>query len=84
VSVRIPLNQSSRIVTIASIEWPAMPADLVADKPKSQPHREVWVGNIETGSGGLQVFSAVARSDTDIKVLIGRSSTPSAKPKAPY
>jgi hypothetical protein len=28
---------------------------------------------VETGSGGRQVFGAVANSDTDIKVLIGRS-----------
>jgi len=38
-------------------------------------HLEVRVGNVETesGSGGRQVFGAVAKSDTDIKVLIGRS-----------
>src|ERR1700723_4268062 len=36
-------------------------------------HLEVRVGNVETESGGRQVFGAVAKSDTDIKVLIGRS-----------
>jgi hypothetical protein len=36
-------------------------------------HLEVRVGNVETASGGRQVFGAVARSGTDIKVLIGRS-----------
>ncbi len=36
-------------------------------------HLEVRVGNVETETGGRQVFGAVARSDTDIKVLIGRS-----------
>jgi hypothetical protein len=34
---------------------------------------EVRVGNVETESGGRQVFGSVAKSDTDIKVLIGRS-----------
>jgi hypothetical protein len=36
-------------------------------------HLEVRVGNVETETGGRQVFGAVARSDTDIKVLIGRN-----------
>jgi hypothetical protein len=35
-------------------------------------HLEVRVGNVETESGGRQVFGAVAKSDTDIKVRIGR------------
>src|ERR1700760_2507701 len=33
-------------------------------------HLEVRVGNVETASGGRQVFGAVAKADTDIKVLI--------------
>ena len=33
-------------------------------------HLEVRVGNVETKSGGRQVFGAVAKADTDIKVLI--------------
>jgi hypothetical protein len=36
-------------------------------------HLEVRVGNVETASGGRQVFGAVAKADTDIKVLIHRS-----------
>jgi hypothetical protein len=36
-------------------------------------HLEVRVGNVETETGGRQVFGAVAKADTDIKVLIGRS-----------
>jgi hypothetical protein len=36
-------------------------------------HLEVRVGNVETESGGRQVFGAVAKADTDIKVLIRRS-----------
>jgi hypothetical protein len=34
---------------------------------------EVRVGNVETESGGRQVFGAVAKADTDIKMLIRRS-----------
>jgi hypothetical protein len=36
-------------------------------------HLEVRVGNVETASGGRQVFGAVAKTDTDIKALIRRS-----------
>ena len=33
-------------------------------------HLEVRVGNVETETGGRQVFGAVAKTDTDIEVLI--------------
>ena len=36
-------------------------------------HLEVRVGNVETASGGRQVFGAVAGSGTDIKMLIRRN-----------
>jgi hypothetical protein len=35
-------------------------------------HLEVRVGNVETETGGRQVFGAVAKADTDIKVMIDR------------
>src|SRR5215218_9430328 len=36
-------------------------------------HLEVRIGNIETESGGRQVFGAVAKTDTDLAGLIRRS-----------
>jgi hypothetical protein len=36
-------------------------------------HLEVQVGNVETETGGRQVFGAVAKTDTDVKVLICQS-----------
>ena len=36
-------------------------------------HLEVRVGNVETKSGGRQVFGGVAKADTDLKVLINRN-----------
>jgi hypothetical protein len=39
----------------------------------SERHLEVRVGNVETASGGRQVFGAVARSGTDIEMLIRRN-----------
>jgi hypothetical protein len=37
---------------------------------KDERHLEVRIGNVETETGGRQVFGAVAKADTDIKVLI--------------
>src|SRR3954469_9596797 len=36
----------------------------------SQRHLEVRIGNVETASGGRQVFGAVAKTDTDLAGLI--------------
>ena len=38
-----------------------------------QRHLEVRIGNVETASGGRQVFGAVAKTDTDLAGLIRRS-----------
>jgi hypothetical protein len=40
---------------------------------EGERHLEVRVGNVETKSGGRQVFGAVATANTDITVLIRRS-----------
>jgi hypothetical protein len=42
-------------------------------------HLEVRVGNVETETGGRQVFGAVAKTDTDVKVLIAEASRPSGE-----
>jgi len=40
---------------------------------EGERHLEVRVGNVETQSGGRQVFGAVAKADTDIRAVICRS-----------
>jgi hypothetical protein len=40
---------------------------------QEERHLEVRVGNVETGSGGRQVFGSVVRAGTDIKILINRN-----------
>jgi hypothetical protein len=40
---------------------------------QEERHLEVRVGNVETESGGRQVFGSVVRAGTDIKVLINRN-----------
>ncbi|MDR3472421.1 MAG: ISKra4 family transposase [Devosia sp.] len=46
---------------------------LIRSCEDGERHLEVRVGNVETETGGRQVFGAVAKADTDIKVLIRRS-----------
>jgi hypothetical protein len=46
---------------------------LIRSCEEGERHLEVRVGNVETEAGGRQVFGAVAKADTDIKVLIRRS-----------
>jgi hypothetical protein len=45
----------------------------IRSRHKGERHIEVRVGNIETPGAGRQVFGAVAKSDTDILKLIGRT-----------
>jgi hypothetical protein len=46
----------------------------IRSREEGKRHLEVRVGNVETASGGRQVFGAVARADTDISALIRQSS----------
>src|SRR5271166_1091083 len=45
----------------------------IRSRHDGERHLEVRVGNVETPDGGRRVFGAVARTDTDIAVLIQRS-----------
>jgi len=48
-------------------------ATFIRSRDDGQRHLEVRVGNVETDTGGRQVFGAVARSGTDITALIRRN-----------
>jgi hypothetical protein len=45
----------------------------IRSRKEGERHLEVRVGNVETASGGRQVFGAVAKADTDISALIRQS-----------
>jgi len=45
----------------------------IRSRAERERHLEVRVGNVETASGGRQVFGAVAKADTDIRAVICRS-----------
>ena len=63
----------TRPETTASAIMVTLDSTFIRSCEDGERHLEVRVGNVETESGGRQVFGAVARSDTDIKVLIRRS-----------
>jgi hypothetical protein len=63
----------SRPETAASAIAVTLDSTFIRSCEDGARHLEVQVGNVETESGGRQVFGAVAKSDTDIKVLIGKS-----------
>jgi hypothetical protein len=45
----------------------------IRSRDDGERHLEVRVGNVETKTGGRQVFGAVAKAETDIKMLIRRN-----------
>jgi hypothetical protein len=51
----------------------ALDSTFVRSCEDGERHLEVRVGNVETETRGRQVFGAVVRSETDIKMLIGRN-----------
>jgi hypothetical protein len=59
--------------TVASAIGVTLDSTFIRSCEDGERHLEVRVGNVETQSGGRQVFGAVARADTDIKVLICRN-----------
>ena len=50
-----------------------MDSTFIRSREEGERHLEVRVGNVETASGGRQVFGAVAKADTDLSALLRRS-----------
>src|SRR3954462_762188 len=59
--------------TTASAITVTLDSTFIRSCQANERHLEVRVGNVETAAGGRQVFGAVAKTDTDIKMLIRRS-----------
>ena len=62
-----------RPVTAAPVIAVTLDSTFIRSREDGERHLEVRVGNVETKSGGRQVFAAVAKADTEIKVLIRRN-----------
>src|SRR3954464_3889877 len=59
--------------TTASAITVTLDSTFIRSCEEGERHLEVRVGNVETETGGRQVFGAVAKADTAIKALIHRS-----------
>jgi len=59
--------------TAASAIVVTLDSTFIRSCAEGERHLEVRVGNIETASGGRQVFGAIAKADTDIRAVIRRS-----------
>src|SRR5271157_3295729 len=59
--------------TAATAITVTLDSTFIRSREDGERHLEVRVGNVETVDGGRQVFGAVARAETDIKVLINRN-----------
>ena len=59
--------------TAASAIAVTLDSTFICSCVEGERHWEVRIGNVETQSGGRQVFGAVAKAGTDIRALIRRS-----------
>jgi len=59
--------------TAASAIVVTLDSTFIRSCTEGERHLKVRVGNVETASGGRQVFDAVAKADTDIQALIRRT-----------
>jgi hypothetical protein len=64
---------ATRPGTAASAIVVTLDSTFIRSCEDGERHLEVRVGNVETASGGRQVFGAVVRADTDLDVLISRN-----------
>jgi hypothetical protein len=72
----LKIGATLRLDAVAKPEIAAAAVDVSLDSTfirsceDGERHLEVRVGNVETQTGGRQVFGAVAKTDSDVKVLI--------------
>ena len=64
---------ATRPETAAAATVVTLDSTFIRSCAEGERHLEVRVGNVETASGGRQVFGAVAKADTDIRAVICRS-----------
>jgi hypothetical protein len=72
VGARLRDVATARITTPPPSISISLDSTFIRSRHDGERHLEVRVGNVEMPGGGRQVFGAVAKSDTDITLLIGR------------
>jgi hypothetical protein len=66
-------NAETRAEMAAAAVAVTLDSTFIRSCEDGERHLEVRVGNVETDADGRQVFGAVAKTDTDVKVLICQS-----------
>ena len=71
--IAIPRGQADDNCGSSSAFTVSVNSTFIRGREEGERHLEVRVGNVETASGGRQVFGAVAKAVTDISALIRQS-----------
>ena len=73
VGERLGSAAADQPVAAAAAITMSLDSTFIRSREEGERHLEVRVGNIETETGGRQVFGAVTRAETDITALIQRT-----------
>ena len=73
IGAQLGIATSDQPTTAAALITVSVDSTFIRSREEGERHLEVRVGNVETASGGRQVFGAVAKADTDIATLIRQS-----------
>jgi hypothetical protein len=73
IGAQLGIATSDQPTTVAAVITVSVDSTFIRSHEEGERHMEVRVGNVETASGGRQVFGAVAMADTDISMLIQQS-----------
>jgi hypothetical protein len=72
VAERLPMPATAKPATPAEAIVVTLDSTFIRSCEEGERHLEVRIGNVETTTGGRQLFGAVAKADTDPAVLIRR------------
>src|SRR5579864_7966791 len=73
IGAQLGIATTDQPTTAAALITVSVDSTFIRSREEGERHMEVRVGNVETTSGGRQVFGAVAKADTDITTLIQQS-----------
>ena len=73
IGAQLGIATTDQPTTAAALITVSVDSTFIRSREEGERHLEVRVGNVETASGGRQVFGAVAKADTAISMLIQQS-----------
>ena len=83
IGAQLGIATSDQPTTVAEVITVSVDSTFIRSREEGERHLEVRVGNVETASGGRQVFGAVAKADTTSRCLSSRAFAPLAEPTTP-